>query len=71
MPSYIEKALKSFHHPLPIVLQDQPHQHIKKTYGAKVHKANPLDTSPPIDKAGNKFIQEVTGVFLYLAQALI
>jgi hypothetical protein len=39
-------------------------------YGAKVHQANPLDTSPPLDKAGKKFIQEDTGVFLYLAQAV-
>jgi hypothetical protein len=27
-------------------------------------------TTPPLDKAGKKFIQEVTGVFLYLAQAM-
>ncbi len=27
-------------------------------------------TPPPLDKAGKKFIQEVTGVFLYLAQAV-
>jgi hypothetical protein len=32
--------------------------------------ANPLNTSLPLDKAGKKFIQEVTGVFLYLAQAV-
>ncbi len=67
IPSYVEKALKHFQHPPPIIPQDQPHQHIKKMYGAKVHLANPLDTSPPLDKAGKKLIQEVTGVFLYLA----
>ncbi len=39
-------------------------------YGAKIQLANPLDTSPPLDKAGKKFIQEVTGVFLYLARAV-
>jgi hypothetical protein len=38
-------------------------------YGVKVEHANPPNTSPPFDKAGKKFIQEVTGVFLYLAQA--
>jgi hypothetical protein len=70
MPSYIEKALKCFQHPPPIVPQDQLHQHIKKTYGAKVQPANPLDTSPHLNKAGKKFIQEVTGVFLYLVQAV-
>ncbi len=67
MQSYIEKALKRFQHPPPIVLQDQPHQQVKKMYGAKVQLANPLNISPPLDKAGSKFIQEVTGVFLYLA----
>jgi hypothetical protein len=36
----------------------------------KIQKANPLNTSPPLDKAGKKFIQEVTGIFLYLAQAV-
>ncbi len=36
MPLYVEKALKQFQHPPPIIPQDQPHQHVKKTYGAKV-----------------------------------
>ncbi len=70
MPLYIEKALKRFQHPPPIVLQDQLHQHVKKMYGAKVQNANPPNTSPPFNKAGKKFIQEVMGVFLYLAQAV-
>jgi hypothetical protein len=70
MPSYIEKARKRFQHPPPIIPRDQPHQHVKKTYGAKVQHAYPPNTSPPLDKAGKKFIQEVTGVFLYLAQAV-
>jgi hypothetical protein len=70
MPSYIEKTLKHFLHPPPIVPQDQLHQQVKKLYGEKNQLANPLDTSPPLDKAGKKFIQEVTGVFLYLARAV-
>jgi hypothetical protein len=40
--------------------QDQPYPHFKPTYGAKSN----------IHKAGNKFIQEVCGVFLYLAHAV-
>ncbi len=32
MPLYIENALKCFQHPTPIILQDQPHPHVKKTY---------------------------------------
>jgi hypothetical protein len=68
MPSYSEKALKRFQHSPPILPQDQLHKHIKKTYGAKVQLANPLNTSPPLDKPGKKFIHEVTGIFLYVAQ---
>jgi hypothetical protein len=70
MSLYVEKVLKQFQHPPPIVLQYQLHQHVKKTYGAKDQHANLPDDSPPLDKAGMKFIQEVTGVFLYLAQAV-
>ncbi len=70
MPSYIEKTFERFHHPPPFLPQDQLHQHVKKIYGAKVQKANPLDTSPPLDKSGKKFIQEITRVFFYLAQAV-
>ncbi len=50
--------------------QDQPHPHIKKQYGAKVQHAKPPDNTPLLDKAGKKFIQEVTGVSLYLARAV-
>ncbi len=67
MPSYVKKALKHFQHPPPIILQDQPYQHVKKLYGEKIQLENPLDISLPLNKSGNKFIQEVTGVFLYLA----
>jgi hypothetical protein len=67
MPLYVEKALKWFQHPPLTVLQDQPHQHVKKTYGPKVPHANLPDDSPLLNKAGKKFIQEVTGVFLYHA----
>jgi hypothetical protein len=50
--------------------QNQPHPSIKKTYGAKVQYANPPNKAPALDKAGKKFIQEVTGVFLFLARAV-
>jgi hypothetical protein len=70
MPTHAEEALKCFQHLPPIVPQDQPHQHIKKMYGEKFKQANPLDTSPLLNKAGKKFIQEVMGVSLYLARAV-
>ena len=70
MPNYIENGLKRFQHPPPIVKQNQPHPHVHKTYGAKVQYAKEPDDSVPLDKLGKKFIQEVTGVFLFLARAV-
>jgi hypothetical protein len=70
MPFYLKNALNGFQHPPPIMLQDQPHPHIKKQYGANVQHAKPHDDTPPFNKAGKKFIQEVTSVFLYLARAV-
>jgi hypothetical protein len=70
MPKYIQKALQRFQHPPPKKPQNQPHPSVKKTYGAKVQYANPPDEAPALDKAGKKFIQEVTGVFLFLARAV-
>jgi hypothetical protein len=35
-----------------------------------VQHANPIDDSPPLNKVGKKFTQEVTGVFLFLARAV-
>ena len=70
MPTYIEKALQHFQHPPPIKPQIPPHPSAKKTYGAKVQYANPPDEAPALDKAVKRFIQEVTGVFLFLARAV-
>jgi hypothetical protein len=70
MPEYVTNPLKRFQHPPPPVRQDQPHPHIAKLYGAKEQHANPINDSPPLDKAGKKFIQEVTGVFFFLARAV-
>ena len=70
MPRYIENALKHFQHPPPIVPQHQLHPHIEKTYGAKVQHATSPDDSTPLNKRGKKFIQEVTGVFLFLTRAV-
>jgi hypothetical protein len=43
---------------------------VKKKYGAKEQFAKLLNNTPTLDKAGKKFIQEVTGVFLFLARAV-
>ena len=70
MPAYIENAPKRFQHPPPVVPQNQPHPHVHKTYGAKVQHAMAPDNTVRLDKLGKKFIQEVTGVFLFLARAV-
>ena len=70
MPGYVANALHRFQHPPPRIPQDQPHPHVQKNYGAKVQHAKEPDDAPPLDKAGKKFIQEVTGVFLFHARAV-
>jgi hypothetical protein len=70
MPNYVTKALARFRHPPPTKPQDQPYPHVKPNYGAKEQYAKPDDDSPPLDKHGKKFIQEVCGVFLFLARGV-
>jgi hypothetical protein len=70
MPGYVKKALTRFKQPTPAKPQHQPYPHVKPTYGAKVQFAKEEDASPPLDKAGKKFIQEVCGVFLFLMRAI-
>jgi hypothetical protein len=68
MPGYVTKALTRFWHPPPAKSQDQSYPHAKPSYGAKTQHATAEDTTPPLNKAGKKFIQEVCGVFLFLAR---
>jgi hypothetical protein len=70
MPGYLPKALTCFKHPIPSTPQDQPYPHIKPNYGAKTQHTAAEDTSPLLDKEGKRFIQEVCGVFLFLAGAV-
>ena len=70
MPNYVSKALTRFQHPPPNKPQDQPYPHVKPNYGAKKQYARPDDDSPPLNKAGKKFVQEVCGVFLFLARGI-
>jgi hypothetical protein len=70
MPNYVNKALVWLQHTLPRNWQDQPYPHVKPTYGAKKQYLQVEDDSPDLVKAGKKFIQEVCGVFLYLARVV-
>lgn len=70
MPGYVQKALKRFDHQRPAKPQHQPHPHLPIEYGAKKQLSTPEDKSPLLDKDKKKFIQEVTGVFLFYARAV-
>ncbi len=71
MPGYVTKALTRFRHPPPVKSQDQPYPHAKPNYGAKMQHATAEDTTPPsLNKIGKKIIQEVCGVFLFLAHGV-
>jgi hypothetical protein len=70
MPGYVHKALTCFQHPPPAKQQDQPYPNVKPNYGAHTQYAQGEDVSPALNKEGGKFIQEVCGVFLFLARAV-
>jgi hypothetical protein len=70
MPGYVSKALIRFKHQAPNKPQNQPYPHVTPKYGAKVQYAAPMEDSPKLDKKGKKFIQEVTGTFLFYAPAI-
>ena len=61
MLTYVTAALKRVNHTHLRKTQQQPYPHIKPIYG---------DTSPPLTSDDKKFIQEVTGTFLYYARAV-
>ena len=70
IPGYVATALKGFKHSKPAKPQHQPYPHNPKQYGAKAQYAEPEDTSPKLSKEDKKFIQEVTGTFLFYARAV-
>ena len=70
MPGYKEVALLRFGHKRPQRPQNQPHPHVPPNYGAKQQYAAADDMSPLLNEADKKYIQQVTGVFLYCARAV-
>jgi hypothetical protein len=65
MLDYVPKALTRFQHTPLRIPQHQPYPHVKPTYGVKAQYTKNVDTSPPLDKKGKKYIQEGIGTFLY------
>ena len=70
MPGYVEKALKEFHHQLPRKRQDSPYTCTPKKYGAGAQVMDIPEEYEDLSAAGKKFIQQVTGKFLYLGRAI-
>ena len=70
MPGYVAKALRQFKHAMPKRKQNAPFPSEPIKYGAKRQFAKTKSTSPPLDKKGKRFIQQVCGKFLFLGQAV-
>ena len=70
MISYVRYALKRFHHTYPQKPQDQTYPHVKPMYGSKAQYATNKNDPPMLSPANKKFIQDVTGTFLYYAGAI-
>ena len=69
MPEYVKEGLVRFAHKLRKITH-QPHRHTLPVYGRTIQHAKEEDTLPALDKEGKKFVQQVTGTFLYYAQAV-
>ena len=70
MPGYVQDALQKFKHDPPQRQQDQPYPHNPPEYGEKVKYAKGEDNPPLLAKTDKKFVQQVTGVFLFYARAV-
>ena len=70
IPGYVDAALKRFNHQRPAKPQYQPYPCQPIKYGAKTQFAEDEDTSPKLNKEDTKYIQEVTGTFLFYARAV-
>jgi hypothetical protein len=70
MPGYIERALQRFKHSPPPRPQHSPHEWQRPDYGAKTQYAPAPDSSPALDCADTKRVQEVLGTLLFYARAV-
>jgi hypothetical protein len=70
MLNYVPKALTRFQHQAPNKPQHQLYPHIKPNYGVKAQHTEDMDTSALLPNKDKKFIEEVTGTFLYYTQCV-
>ncbi|OEU20461.1 hypothetical protein FRACYDRAFT_181335 [Fragilariopsis cylindrus CCMP1102] len=69
MDGYVEQALKEFNHIIPKQLHSGPSKIDRPDYGAKVQYVKE-DLTNNLDEDQIKFIQRVTGKFLFYARAI-
>lgn len=69
MTDYVKRALLQFQHKPKKKHQASPSPFTPPDYGAKVQMTK-IDTTAPMSKQQKKFLQQVTGKFLYLARAV-
>jgi hypothetical protein len=70
MPSYVQKSVQRFYHPVPTCPQHSSHAYAMPQYGAKTQFTAPPDLSKPLDKACITRLQEIVGVLLYYRRAI-
>jgi hypothetical protein len=70
MPGYVIKLRTKFQHKKPTKPQHSPHRAPKKQYGKAAQDPIPPDTTPPINAARIKIVQQVIGGVLYYARAV-
>ena len=69
MPGYCDEGLTCFRQELQKII-DQPREHVAPVYGATTQYAKDIDTYTKLGHVDTKFIQQVTGTFVYYARAV-
>jgi hypothetical protein len=70
MPVYAIINLTRYNHPPPLKPQYCPYTPNPIVYGKDNQASTPGDTSPLLDAAGKRRIQQIVGSFLYYARAV-
>jgi hypothetical protein len=70
MPAYMTKQLLRYEHPHPMKLQHCPYNPNPIKYGQDNQATDPINTSPKLNEANKKCIQQIVRSFLYYAHAV-
>ncbi len=69
MAPYLQKSLQQFNNIVPTKRQDSPYPYTEPKYGAKQQFAE-YNTSAPVGKDKQKYVQQVTGKFNWYVQGV-